>query len=261
MSLLDDAQILAIETILRDAIRKKLSKYKPEPAAMPFHTRLLGRDRLALFSFIHSMNTVFGTAIFERVALQLAKNSFKEALTQKVVGTQISTTAYAVIQQIINNLTIGTYWPNKPDEIERIREVCQKGEMQEVKPTKADIWLQTESGALFLFDLKTAKPYISDFKAFKRTLLEWVACVLAQNPNAIVYTGIAIPYNPYSPNPYDRWTMRGMLDIKHELKVAEEFWDFLGGDGTYSQLLDIFEKTGNELRPEIDTYFKKFLMD
>nr|WP_255422652.1 TdeIII family type II restriction endonuclease [Treponema sp. Marseille-Q4130] len=29
--------------------------YNPEPAVMLFHTRLLGKDRMALFSFIHSL--------------------------------------------------------------------------------------------------------------------------------------------------------------------------------------------------------------
>jgi len=49
-----------------------------------------------------------------------------------------------------------------------------------------------------------------------------------------------------------------MLDLQHELKVAEEFWDFLGGDGAYQILLDIFERIGIELRPEIDEYFAKY---
>jgi len=49
-----------------------------------------------------------------------------------------------------------------------------------------------------------------------------------------------------------------MLDIDKELKVAEEFWDFLGGKGTYQNLLDCFERVGIELRGEIDKYFKKF---
>lgn len=51
--------------------------------------------------------------------------------------------------------------------------------------------------------------------------------------------------------------MRGMLDLQHELKVAEEFWDFLGGQRTYHQLLDIFERVGIELRSEIDEYFAR----
>jgi type II restriction enzyme len=69
---------------------------------------------------------------------------------------------------------------------------------------------------------------------------------------------ISIPYNPYEPNPYKRWTMKGMLDLKKEVMVAEEFWDFLSGDGTYIDLLDCFEQAGIELRPEIDEYFLKF---
>ncbi|GMO15888.1 MAG: hypothetical protein Pg6A_02150 [Termitinemataceae bacterium] len=55
-----------------------------------------------------------------------------------------------------------------------------------------------------------------------------------------------------------RWTMAGMLDLKQELMVAEEFWDFLGGKGAYIELLDCFEKAGIMLRPEIDEYFAKF---
>lgn len=77
--------------------------------------------------------------------------------------------------------------------------------------------------------------------------------------NTTIHSLIAIPYNPYAPQPYNRWTMRGMLDLPEELKVAEEFWDFLGGTGAYLDLLDIFERIGIELRPEIDDYFKKFV--
>ena len=52
--------------------------------------------------------------------------------------------------------------------------------------------------------------------------------------------------------------MKGMLDLPNELKVADEFWNFLGGKGTYEDLLDCFEQAGIELRPEIDAYFAKF---
>ena len=60
------------------------------------------------------------------------------------------------------------------------------------------------------------------------------------------------------PQPYNRWTMRGMLDLPNELKVAEEFWDFIGGQGTYQDLLNIFERVGIELRSEIDAYFARY---
>ena len=225
---------------------------------MPFHTRLLGKDRLALFSFIHSLNTNFGTSIFEPVALTLAKTKFEKAKAHEIAGDNISESAQFIIQKIIDNLTAANSKPDKIKEIEMIREVAQKGKMRKVKPTKADIFLEDKTGETYLFDIKTAKPNKGGFKEFKRTLLEWVAVILANNPKAKVNTIIAIPYNPYEPKPYSRWTMAGMLDLEYELKVADEFWDFLGGKGAYRDLLDCFERVGIELRPEIDKYFQKF---
>jgi len=246
-----------IKEVITTCLRNKFQNYKPESSNMPFHFRLLGKDRMALYSFIHSLNTSFGTSIFEPVAVALAKNNFKIAVAQKPLGTEISEMSQDVIQKIMNNLTIGGN-PNKEKEIESIRKVCQKGKMSQLKTVKVDLFLENKDGEIFLFDLKTVKPNISNFKDFKRTLLEWLAIVLSTNPKAKVNTLIAIPYNPYEPQPYERWTLKGMLDLDNELKVAEEFWDFLGGKGAYSELLDCFERAGIELRPEIDEYFAKF---
>lgn len=250
-------QIANVENTLRHSLRTKFQHYNPEPAVMPFHTRLLGKDRMALFSFIHSLNTNFGTSIFEPVAKSLTESQFKVAKLQAVAGDKISEKAQRVIQDIMDNLTVNGN-PNKEAEIEAIRAVCQEGKMNTVKPTKVDVWLESHSDELFLFDIKTAKPNKGGFKEFKRTLLEWVGCVLAENPNRKIQTLIAIPYNPYEPKPYSRWTMAGMLDLDNELKVAQEFWDFLAGENAYQDLLDCFERVGIELHDEIDEYFKKF---
>lgn len=255
---LSSAQMQRVENVLKTSLRNKFQNYHPEPASMPFHTRLLGKDRMALFSFIHSLNTNFGTSIFEPVAKELASRNFQSALSQQVAGTQISSEAHNVIQNIMDSLTTAKADPNKPQEIKAIRAASQKGEMKRVKLTKVDIKLVAQNGTIYLFDLKTAKPNAGGFKEFKRTLLEWTAATLAINPGADVQTLIAIPYNPYEPQQYNRWTMRGMLDLQHELKVAEEFWDFLGGQDAFQQLLDIFEKVGIELRSEIDEYFAKY---
>src|SRR5690606_30844920 len=173
-------QIQQVETVLKNNLRNKFQSYKPEPASMPFHTRLLGKDRMALFSFIHSLNTNFGTSIFEPVALALATTTFKEAKTQVTAGTQISEGAQRIIQDIMDDLTAAISSPNKIDEIEAIRKVAQSGNMKTVKLTKVDIWLQSNDNQLYLFDIKTAKPNKGSFKEFKRTLLEWVASILAE---------------------------------------------------------------------------------
>jgi type II restriction enzyme len=255
---LSEEQKASVEATIRESLREKFQNYKPESKNMPFHYRLLGKDRMALYSFIQSLNTTFGTSIYEPVAETLAKTRFVKAQSQYVVGNEISEDAQSEIQRIMNKLTTGDTDPDKREEIQRIRTVCQKGQMNRLRTVKADLFVENDEGSLLFFDLKTVKPNISNFKDFKRTLLEWCAIALAKNPDLDIHTLIAIPYNPYEPESYKRWTAKGMLDLGQELEVANEFWDFLGGDGAYQDLLDCFEKIGIELRPEIDQYFEKF---
>ncbi len=252
------ANKLQVKNVVKQSLRNKFKNYKPETTHMPFHYRLLGKDRMALFSFIQSLNTTFGTSIYEPVALELAKGRFAKALSRVSPFNQISSAAHVKIQEIIDQLTSANQEPNKVKETEELRLVCQSGRMNSVSLTKVDIWLETFNGEIFMIDMKTAKPNIGGFQTHKRMLLEWVAAEMAKNPEKNINSLIAIPYNPYEPKPYKRWTLRGMLDLKHELLVAEELWNFIGGEGAYLDLLDCFEEAGIELRPEIDGYFAKF---
>jgi len=250
-------QMIYIEEVISKCLRSKFQQYHPESSNMPFHYRLLGKDRMALYSFIQSLNTTFGTSIFEPVTVALAEYNFKKVEKQYIIGNQISSECQNVIQSIMNDLTLGIT-PDKQKEIELVRAAAFKGKINKMKTVKVDLYIESFDGEQFFFDIKTAKPNISNFKDFKRTLLEWIGIALTNNPKAKVNSLIAIPYNPYEPQPYERWTIKGMLDDKKELLVGKEFWDFLGGEGAYEDLLDCFEKVGIKLRPEIDDYFIKF---
>ena len=155
---------------------------------MPFHYRLLGKDRMALYSFIQSLNTAFGSSIFEPVSETLAEARFKSVQKQFFVGNEISEAAQAEIQDIINRLTTGQI-PDKPKELARIRKVCRKGKMNKIKSIKVDLFAEDHDGIVHLFDLKTAKPNAGNFKEYKRTLLEWVAVFLALDPHSVGASG------------------------------------------------------------------------
>ena len=253
---LTNIQKSQIQQTISNCLRNKFENYEAKDNSMPFHFRLLGKDRLALYSFMQSLLTTFGTSIFEPVAAALAKTQFKIVETQYVVGNSIFSDCQQKVQTIINQLTIKP----KPDKNEELKLLKQSlsGKINQLKPAKVDLFVENADGEQFMFDLKTAKPNKGDFQKYKQTLLEWAGIAYTSNKNAKVHTLIAIPYNPYEPQPYQFWTLAGMLDLENELKVAEEFWDFLGGKGAYNELLDCFEQAGIELRPQIDEYFKNF---
>ena len=247
-----------IKEKVKDCMRSKLKSYRPETSYMPFHHRLLGKERMALYSFIQSLNTTFGISIYEPITIALASKKFSVAKNQVKPVDQISSEAHQRIVMIMDELVIASRTPNKSVEIEEIRKVSLKGTFNRVKLTKVNIWLENHNGELFLIDLKTTKPSFSHYERSKRTFLEWTAAELARDPQVVVNTIFAVPYNPYEPEPYERWMSKGMLDLDHEVLIAEEFWDFIGGEGTYTELLDAFEQAGIELRDEIDEYFKQF---
>jgi len=147
------------------ALRNKFENYTPESNHMPFHTRLLGGDRIALYSFIHSLNTNFGTSIFEPVAQELSSSKFDTISRQAEAGDTITKESQRIIQDIMDALESGNSKPNKNKELSEILKVARNGETSKVKPTKIDLLLQ-KSNSVWLIDIKTA----SQIKAVLRNL-------------------------------------------------------------------------------------------
>ena len=255
---LSSAQKLLIEETISKTINNKLDNYSPETNEMPFHYRLIGKDKMYLYSFIQSLNTSFGISIFGSVAKIIAQSNFDVSL-QKSLGPELSKEADNAINRIMNDLTVGEVSANYASEFQLIKNVCRTGSPLQVKSRKVDIYLQGKDHSCFAIDIKTVKPNIASFEDHKHTLLKWMACVLYDSPDTKICSFIAMPYNPYHPKPYKRWTLSGMLDIEKQLQVGEEFWNFLaGGDDIYDELLDCFERVGQKLRVRLDEYFSRF---
>ncbi|MCM8793142.1 MAG: TdeIII family type II restriction endonuclease [Candidatus Omnitrophica bacterium] len=247
-----------IEELLTTTVREKLRTYQPETVHMPFHHRLLGKDRYAMFSFIQSMNTTFGMSIWEQVAVILAKGIGNHAERQYKLLGEVDTETEKLIGEIHYKLRKGEIAAIKNDEIEQIRAKIKKGQANIDPDSVVDLFVKVKDSENY-FDITSAKPNMKEFVALKLKLLRWTALRLSQDKNANVFTRLAIPYNPYHPEPYERWTLKGLYDLENgEILVGEEFWNFVASDNIYEQLLDVFQKVGEELRGEIDRKFAEF---
>ena len=140
-------------------------------------------------------------------------------------------------------------------QTEEIRNRIRKGQANFDPDSTVDLFVkigQTEN----YFDITSVKPNMKEFVALKLKLLRWTALRLSQDKNAQVFTRLAIPYNPYHPQPYERWTLKGLYDLGNgEVLVGEDFWNFVASDNIYNELLDVFQEVGQELRVEIDEKF------
>jgi len=245
----------AISNLLIRIVRTKLMEYKPETTHMPFHHRLLGKDRYAMFSFIQSMNTTFGISIWEQVAVLLAKGAGHHAERQFKLLGEIDPQTEELIRKIHYQLRKGEAAADKLREISLIRKSIKPGKPKRDPDSVVDLFVVKGKEENY-FDITSAKPNMKEFVALKLKLLRWTALRLSQDRNAEVFTRLAIPYNPYHPEPYERWTLKGLYDLENgEILVGEEFWNFVASDDIYEELLDIFQEVGIKLRDEIDRKF------
>jgi len=257
MSLLVETKSKIAE-LLTTKVREKLRAYHPETVHMPFHHRLFGKDRYAIFSFIQSMNTTFGMSIWEQVAIILAQDTGSYADRQYKLLGEIDRETEEFIRDIHHKLREGNINPNMIGQAEEIRSRIRKGQARLDPDSIVDLFVKVGQAENY-FDITSVKPNMKEFVALKLKLLRWTALRLSQDKNAQVFTRLAIPYNPYHPQPYERWTLKGLYDLKNgEVLVGEEFWNFVASDNIYDELLDVFEEVGQELKIEIDEKFTEF---
>lgn len=247
---LDNEQKNKIKDLLRSKLKDKLSTYARETISMPFLVKLVqDSEKVAAYSFIHSIATTLGMSIYEYIAKIIAEPNFDEVKKGYDVSGEITDEENAIISQILQEIKNRTRISNKEQEIEEILKCKNKGG-RKIK-VRADLYLR-KGNEEFYIEIKTAKPNIDVFTKSKQKLLEWIALRKKK-----VNTILAIPYNPYHPQSYSRFTIQGFLDEGNELYVAEKFWELLGGKGTYKEILDIFDEIGKEFKEKIQDKIKQ----
>lgn len=247
-----------IETLLKEVVRGKIQNYTPETEHKPFHHRLIGKDRYAMFSFIHSMNTTFGMSIFEQMGKLIAESYGYQAERNHKLKGQIDDKTEELINTIHRDLRQGSIEPNIVTATREIRQLVRLGDLLGDPDKTVDLFVKKGAQENY-FDITSAKPNVKEFSALKRKLLRWAGLRLSQNKGVDVCARLAIPYNPYHPGPYERWTLKGLYDLERgEILIGKDFWNFLADQDIYNDLLDLVENIGKDLRSELDNFFKRF---
>ncbi|MDP3027659.1 MAG: TdeIII family type II restriction endonuclease [Nanoarchaeota archaeon] len=247
---LNTNQTKEIKDLLRQKIDEKLKNYARETSSMPFLAKLMqDNEKVASYSFIQSLLTTLGMSIYEEVAKIIAEPNFDVAKTGYDVIGEISNDENDIISKILQEIKNKTRKTNKEQEVKEILQ-CKSKIGRKIK-VRADLYLKRGNDEYYI-EIKTAKPNIDVFAKSKEKLLQWVALRKKK-----VNTLLAIPYNPYHPEPYNRFTMQGYLDEEKDLYVAERFWELLGGKGTYKEVLDIFDEVGKEFKEKIQKKIKE----
>jgi hypothetical protein len=245
-----------ISELLSNKIESKLKKYGRETTSMPFLARLIqDNEKIAAYSFIHSLATTLGMSIYEDVSLIIASETSEEFFKSYGVGGAISRKQKTVINKIINELRNGSRFANIKKEISEVIAAPTSGGQFQKSGNISDFYMRRGKQEFF-FEIKTVKPNIDVFEKSKTKLLEWVA-----RKRKPIKVFLAFPYNPYHPEPYSRFTEVGMMDHPNDFLIGDEYWDLLGGKDTFPELLDVFDQVGKKFKKKLQDKFKHVAKD
>lgn len=213
---------------------------------MPFLALLVQDQKLVVsMSFMISLATTLGASVYEEMSAIVASESSDAVDTKVKVGGTLNGAQIRKISEIVNQLRNGPRKANRRREIEEVLSISAKGGTFQKKNNVADFYMKRK-GEEYLFEIKTVKPNIDVFTSTKEKLLEWVA--RKERP---IHAMAALPYNPYEPQPYERFTEQGVLERGEELIVGKDYWDFLGGKGSYQDILSVFDQVGKLYKTQI----------
>jgi len=104
-----------------------------------------------------------------------------------------------------------------------------------------------ETGTIYFIEIKSPKPNKDQTHQTKEKFL----FLLATYPFSKVY--YALPYNPYGERKENyKWSFTRMFfDLSKEVLIGKEFWDFIGGENIYEEILKIFKSVGKRKGKEI----------
>jgi hypothetical protein len=250
-----------IRYFLKQKILKKIEEYdlSDEDSAKPFQYALFTKKGYLAKGFIHGCETALGNW-HESIAKIIAQKNFKVA--KKLQGNEklkgaLTQEAQKVFENIISDLDSVKREPNHKDEANEIFIASQGQKKEENRIQTVDLYLEKDNGEEIYFEIKGPKPNKNEMRAAKRDLLEIYAIRARAGKKVKIFLGMY--YNPYAPQEYQRWTCLKFFDKGGDFLIGNEFWDYLGGNGAYEQLIAIYETVGEEIRPELEKKFQKII--
>jgi len=223
------------EEVIRAADAKK-GKLKP------FHLAILPPEAVRIFAFERSFSTSLGTT-FETCAKLIALDNHAEAERSKELIGKVSAKCLARIERARSIIDSGSSI-DFPKTIAAVL-AANTGKQNTQIRTITDLYLKTKSGKEFYFEIKSPKPNKGQAIEVTERLLKTQALRVLGPPRINTY--FAMAYNPYGSRAnYKHSFAINHLDMKNQILLEDEFWDIVGGTGTFAELLEIYREVGEE---------------
>lgn len=223
-----------------ERLKKSTGNYRP------FHGKLLSEEILKASMFERSFSTSFGQRVIETISKIIASDveGTTEIKTQKEIIIKISKSTTASIHKHLENCRDNSLG-RKASWEEDFNSIAVSSASLEDQRIISDLWFKRDNVDYF-FSIKTVKPNIDQAMEAKRDILRLKFSI----KNCKSY--FALPYNPYGEDKslYKHTPPFKIFDMINDevVIIGKEYWDIIGGAGTYNRILEIVDEVGKETR-------------
>jgi len=252
---------LAIQSVIKEMMDRIMQKVLVEDpfikedhkAEKPLYAALVPDEIFKGSHFERRFVTPFGSA-WEKLAIVAANKGLGYGDTGVSVRGQINAERLRRIQEILNSLEHSEKGKKKikPDWDKELKYIL-KGKSKRLIPTTVicDVYAEDrKNDKKYVFELKAPLPNSDQTKVSKEKILK----LYSMEPRQVDGAYYALPYNPYGKRIDYAWAFPARwFDMKHDevVLIGDEFWEKIGGIGTYKAFINAVNEIGAEYKDRI----------
>lgn len=232
-------------------------------AEKPLYAALVPDEIFRASHFERRFTTPFG-GVWEKLAVVAAQEGLGYGKTAHVVTGTVSEARLRRITEVLNRLEHQDAAAQRrgelrirPDWRSELAYILEDNAGEAVPVTViCDVYAEDmQRQRRFAFELKAPLPNSDQTKVSKEKLLK----LWAMEPRRVDEAFFALPYNPYGSRENYRWSFPSRwFDMQRDevVLIGNEFWEKIGGAGTYQAFIDAVNELGIEYKMRI---YREFL--
>ena len=226
-------------------------------SAKPLYAALVPDEIFKGSHFERRFVTPFG-GVWERLAQVVAIEAHGNCSMGHSVNGIVGSESLRRIQEVLNKLEHNKKGELKvkPDWESELKYIKEGGGDPIPVSVTCDIFIHNETtNTKYAFELKGPLPNSDQTKVSKEKMFK----LLAMNPKQVDFAYYALPYNPYGRKLDYKWAfpMRWFnMQNDNSVLIGDEFWELIGGKGTYLNFIKEVNLLGKDYRERI---YREFL--
>ncbi len=251
----------AIQSVIKTMMDRVMEKVlvgdpfvkEEHKAKKPLYAALVPDEIFKGSHFERRFVTPFGD-VWEKLAIVAANKGLGFGEKGRTITGNVNAERLRRIQEVLNRLEHSENGQKKikPDWDNELKYILE-GKSSTLIPVTviSDVYAEDSiNHKKYAFELKAPLPNSDQTKVSKEKMLK----LYSMEPRQVDSAYYALPYNPYGKRENYSWSFPARwFDMKTDevVLIGDEFWEKIGGSGTYKAFIDAINEIGPEYKVRI----------